>query len=132
MGRSQVHVAYLLSTYNNTDHPTKTNRMGRITAILGKYLVDDGEIEKLNTLINHRIVFKEISALFVNIKRVAVVHWRVHNVFIQGVINGQATLRFEERNAAAARRSSSDDETDCIATNAALAVMRSTGNNSHV
>ena len=97
--------------------------MGRLTAILGKYLVDEGELEKLNTLFKHRIVFKEISALFVNIKRVAVVHWRVHNVFIRDVIDRQATLRFEERNAAA-RRSSGDDETDRIATNAALAVMR--------
>ena len=101
--------------------------MGRLTAILGKYLVDEEELEKLNTLFKHPIVFKEISALFVNIKRVAVVHWRVHNVFIQGVINGQATLRFEERNAAA-RRSNGDDETDSIATNTALAVMRCTGN----
>jgi len=97
--------------------------MSRLTAILGKYLVDDGEIEKLNTLFNHRIVFKEIKALFANIKRVAVVHWKVHNVFIQGIINRQATRRFEERNAAA-RRSSGNDETDRIATNAALAVMR--------
>ena len=97
--------------------------MSRLTAILGKYLVDDGELEKLNTLFNHRIVFKEINALFANIKRVVVVHWKVHNVFIQGVINRQATLRFEERNAAA-RRSSGNDETDRMATNAALAVMR--------
>ncbi len=104
--------------------------MGRLTAILGKYLVDEGELEKLNTLFKHRIVFKEISALFVNIKRVMVVHWGVHNVFIRDVIDRQATLRFEERNAAAARRSSGDDETDRIATNVALAVMRGTGNNS--
>ena len=97
--------------------------MGRLTAILGKYLVDEGELEKLNTLFKHPIVFKEINALFANIKRVAVIHWKVHNVFIQGVMYEQAILRFEERNAAA-RRSSGNDETDRIATNAALAVMR--------
>ena len=100
--------------------------MGRLTAILGKYVVDDGELEKLNTLFNHRIVFKEISALFVNIKRVMVDHWRVHNPFIQDVIMRQSTLRFEERNAAA--RSNRDDENDRIAANTALAIMRATGN----
>ena len=117
----------LLSNNNdNTDHPT-THRRGRLTAILGKYLVDDGELEKINTLFNHRILIKEIGALFVNIKRVMVLHWRVHNVFIQDTIKRQATLRFEERNAAA-RRSNGNDENDRIAANTALVIMHATGN----
>lgn len=123
--KCMLHILFSNNNNNNTDYST-THRRGRLTAILGKYLVDDGELEKINTLFNHRIVIKEIGALFVNIKRVMVLHWRVHNVFIQNIIKRQATLRFEERNAAA--RSNRDDETDRVAANTALVVMRGTGN----
>jgi len=99
--------------------------MQRLTGILGDYLVG-GDLTRINTLFNHQIVIKEISTLFVKIKKVMVVHWRVHHLLIQDVIMKHATHRFEERNAAARRNR--DDENARIAANAALAIMRITGN----
>ena len=99
--------------------------MRRLTGILGDYLVG-GELSRINTLFNHQMVIKETGALFVKIKKVMDVHLRVHYPLIQDVIMRHATLRFEERNAAA--RSNRDDENARIAANAALAIMHVTGN----